>query len=236
MAGRWTAEVVDAAMVGHPLLRAGDALFRLRAPKLFLPVGARVRLEDIATGRPQRHSPDPVTLDTLPDTGDEGLDADLLATLLRLARPRSATSPEPGASASPGPAASTAPAVVLPERALGAPPAGPAPPVPEVAEPGPEAIVDEHPDHARDPEQDARRFVLRLDFRALGPLEVEIRGRGPGFAAILRTAAPIPPALRRDLADLFGAACEITGTAGQLLFVSQGPTGERTRPGRGVSA
>ncbi len=72
-------------------------------------------------------------------------------------------------------------------------------------------------DGPADPER-ATRFVVEVAFSRLGELQLDGLIQGRRFDLILRSRAPLPEPLRRDIADIYEAAGATTGYSGQLVF------------------
>jgi hypothetical protein len=94
-----------------------------------------------------------------------------------------------------------------------------------------------------DPDEEARkkrggggtRFLVDLDLSRLGPLQLDgmFRKETRGFDMMVRTRAPLPETMRRDLAGLFAnsnAAMNLTGTLG-FQVVKKFPDPLAGRPG-----
>ena len=67
-----------------------------------------------------------------------------------------------------------------------------------------------------------RLWRFEIDFAALGRVRIELLVRGRARHLRLCSERPLPPAARREIADLFGAALEIAGLGGELVFVRLG--------------
>ncbi|MDJ0944095.1 MAG: hypothetical protein QNJ30_11550 [Kiloniellales bacterium] len=64
----------------------------------------------------------------------------------------------------------------------------------------------------------ATRFVVEVAFSRLGELQLDGLIQGRRFDLILRSRAPLPEPLRRDIAEIYEAAGAATGYSGQLVF------------------
>jgi hypothetical protein len=64
----------------------------------------------------------------------------------------------------------------------------------------------------------ATRFVVEVAFSRLGELQLDGLIQGRRFDLILRSRAPLPEPLRRDITEIYEAAGAITGYRGQLVF------------------
>ncbi len=76
---------------------------------------------------------------------------------------------------------------------------------------------DEAGDGPAAPER-ATRFVVEVAFSRLGELQLDGLIQGRRFDLILRSRAPLPEPLRRDIAEIYEAASATTGYSGQLVF------------------
>ena len=66
------------------------------------------------------------------------------------------------------------------------------------------------------------RFVVEVAFSRLGELQLDGLIQGRRFDLILRSRAPLPQTLRRDIAEIYEAAGATTGYSGQLVFQASG--------------
>ena len=64
------------------------------------------------------------------------------------------------------------------------------------------------------------RFVVELELSRLGDLQLDGLVRDKRFDLILRTRAPLPEFMRRDIAQIFQDANGATGYAGNIGFQS----------------
>ncbi len=64
----------------------------------------------------------------------------------------------------------------------------------------------------------ATRFVVEVAFSRLGELQLDGLIQGRRFDLILRSRAPLPETLRRDITEIYEAAGATTGYRGQLVF------------------
>ena len=62
------------------------------------------------------------------------------------------------------------------------------------------------------------RFVVEVAFSRLGELQLDGLIQGRRFDLILRSRAPLTPALRRDITEIYEAVGATTGYRGQLVF------------------
>ena len=69
-------------------------------------------------------------------------------------------------------------------------------------------------------EQDQSRFIIDVELSEIGRVQMDglVRGKDKRFDLILRTDAPVPPAMRRDIIKIFTDSTEATGVAGTILF------------------
>ena len=67
-------------------------------------------------------------------------------------------------------------------------------------------------------EDGGRRWVFALELAALGAVRLELWSRAGSRQLAVRSERPLPEEVRRLIADMFGAALEITGRRGWLLF------------------
>ncbi|HYC03575.1 MAG TPA: hypothetical protein VED40_09800 [Azospirillaceae bacterium] len=64
----------------------------------------------------------------------------------------------------------------------------------------------------------ARRFLIDLEFTALGAMQLDGLVRGARFDLVVRTAQLLPAELKRDLTGIFTGSVEAVGYAGALTF------------------
>ncbi len=81
-----------------------------------------------------------------------------------------------------------------------------------------------HDEHGQgdDPEDDSTRFVLEVELSRVGDLQLDGLVRGKRFDLILRTRAPMPETMRRDITQIFHDANEATGYKGNIGFQASG--------------
>ncbi len=87
-------------------------------------------------------------------------------------------------------------------------------------------------------EEAGQRWVFALELAAYGALRLELWSRGSSRQLTVRSERPLPEDLRRQIADLFGAALEISGNRGWLLFtgLARGANGAADAAGGGILA
>ncbi len=78
-----------------------------------------------------------------------------------------------------------------------------------------------------------RMHILRitLALQHLGPIRLELLAAPRGRHLVVRSARPLPQEARRTIADLFGAALELAGQPGRLLFARLDADAGGRRPG-----
>ena len=67
---------------------------------------------------------------------------------------------------------------------------------------------------------DQTRFVVEVEMSRLGDLQLDGLVRGKRLDLILRSRAPLPDFMRRDITQIFHEANEITGNRGKIGFQS----------------
>ncbi len=240
---RVAATVVGRDAAGRLVLRlAGDdtPFLRIEEPGLEIPAGSRLVLrvdrpptggtDGDATARvtSAAASPGPPPTVTVA-MGDRDAALRLFAYLLRRAVPEAAEKP-------PATAARTEP-----------PAAAPPPPASATAAPTGGSLVwlaGGERSHAlrigerREGEDEAggeggRRWLFALELAAFGALRLELWARGAGRQLAVRSERPLPGEVRGLIADMFGAALEISGNRGWLIFT--GLSGEEAAAGSGPS-
>lgn len=80
----------------------------------------------------------------------------------------------------------------------------------------------DEPGQGDDPEDDSTRFVLEVELSRVGNLQLDGLVRGKRFDLILRTRAPMPETMRRDITQIFHDANEATGYKGNIGFQASG--------------
>ena len=68
------------------------------------------------------------------------------------------------------------------------------------------------------PETRSTRFVVEVSMSRFGDLQLDGLIRDKRFDLILRSRAPLPPNLRREITEIYESAGETTGYRGQLVF------------------
>ncbi len=87
-------------------------------------------------------------------------------------------------------------------------------------------------------EDGGRRWIFALELAAFGAVRLELWSRGGSRQLAVRSERPLSEEVRRLIADMFGAALEITGSRGWLVFtdlVAVGAAGHGAG-GRGLIA
>ena len=163
---------------------------------------------------PQGEPPNPIRFVTLRSDGQR-----LLAELL----------PAPSSSAAaPAEAGEAVPAGNdRGEGALGVPG--------EKAPSGPAALVEREEVRG----ERGRMHILRITLALprLGPIRLELVAAPRGRHLVVRSTHPLPDEARRAIADLFGAALELAGQPGRLLFARlDADAGGRAQRGLWISA
>jgi hypothetical protein len=75
-------------------------------------------------------------------------------------------------------------------------------------------------------------FLLDVELSRLGPLQFDGLVRGKRLDLMLRTQRPLDAAMRRDITEIFQAAQQATGYAGQLFFQAGAPFLKTVAPPR----
>ena len=75
-------------------------------------------------------------------------------------------------------------------------------------------------DDEEEDEQDQSRLIIDVELSEIGRVQMDglVRGKDKRFDLILRTDAPVPPTMRRDIIKIFTDSTEATGVAGTILF------------------
>jgi hypothetical protein len=64
----------------------------------------------------------------------------------------------------------------------------------------------------------ARRAVFEVEFGALGRCQIDVLCQARRFDLLVRTEQPLPPALRREIRELYLAARDAAGLIGTARF------------------
>ncbi len=97
-------------------------------------------------------------------------------------------------------------------------------------EPEPVALLVD-PEGAGEPAQEgARRWLFAVEHPALGAVRIELTTLGSTRYLLVRSRDPLPAEVQDMIADLFGAALEISGNRGRLVFAGMRTSGAAGAP------
>ncbi len=233
---------------GRLLLRLSEeapaGLLRIEEPGLDVPEGSRLVVRIVHTPAVEAEKRrEPVMAQPLPGSAtapapnivmtEAGATLRLFAYLLRRApggggepAHSSARGTEPQPPASPGPAAPG-----------GAPETGALAWLLGAGEPV-SLRIGTPPEGDEAAKETGSRWVFALELAEFGAIRLELWARGSGRQLAVRSERPLPEEVRRQIADLFGAALEISGNRGWLLFtgLSGGGNGAPEAVGGGILA